>query len=171
MIRKPAARVRPTLISQTTLRAAGVLLFISLPACGGVTTAPSNDFSSGNFAMTLVASSTCTTLAAAGQNRGWKMGLVKTGSAVTGSMQGWTDPATVFSQTNFTGSATGSSLSLTGWIYDTVVGCGTSLCYQAEGTITATQSGYVINGTFNGVLTYEFTTCRASDHKVTFTRQ
>ena len=99
------------------------------------------------------------------------MGLVKTGSSVVAAMQGWSDPATVFSQTNMTGSATGSSLTLTGWIYDTVVGCGASLCYQADGTIAATQSGNVINGTLKGVLTYESTSCQASDHKVMFTRQ
>ena len=60
---------------------------------------------------------------------------------------------------------------LTGFIYDTVVGCGESLCYKAEGTITATQSGNLINGTLSGVLTYEYTTCMAADHKVTFIRQ
>ncbi len=99
------------------------------------------------------------------------MGLVKTGSDVTASMQGWSDPSTVFSQTTFIGSATGSSLRLTGSIYDTVVGCGEALCYRAEGTITATQSGNVINGSMSGVLTYESTSCSATDHKVTLTRQ
>lgn len=121
--------------------------------------------------MNIVASSTCTTLPDAAKNRGWKIGLVKTGSDVVASMQGWTSPATVFSQTTLTGSATGSSLMLNGYVYDTVVDCATSLCYQAEGSIAATQSGNVINGTLNGVLTYEFNTCQASDHKVTFTRQ
>jgi len=99
------------------------------------------------------------------------MGLVKTGSSVVASMQGWTDAATVFAQTNMVGTASGSSLMLTGAIYDTVVGCAESLCYRAEGSITATQSGNVINGTLSGALTYEFTTCSATDHKVTFTRQ
>ena len=121
--------------------------------------------------MSIVASSTCTTLPEAAKNRGWKIGLVKTGSDVVASMQGWTSPSTVFSQTTLTGSATGSSLSLKGYIYDTVDGCAMSLCYQAEGAIAATQSGNVINGTLNGVLTYETTSCQASDHKVTLTRQ
>jgi hypothetical protein len=155
------------------LRAAGVLLVILMSACGSIANpaSPPNDFSSGNFSMTIVASSTCTTLADAGRNRSWKMGLVKTGSTVTASTQGWSDPATVFSQANLMGSATGSSLRLTGSIYDTVVGCAEALCYRAEGTITATQSGNVINGSLSGVLTYEFTTCSATDHTVTFTRQ
>ena len=121
--------------------------------------------------MNIVASSTCTTLPDVAKNRGWKIGLVKTGSDVVASMQGWTSPATVSSQTVLTGSATGSALMLQGYIYDTVVGCAESLCYRAEGTITATQSGNVINGTLSGVLTYEFTACSATDHKVTFTRQ
>ena len=56
-------------------------------------------------------------------------------------------------------------------IYDTIAGCTESLCYRAEGTITATQSGNVITGALSGVLTYDATTCPASDHKVTFTRQ
>ena len=99
------------------------------------------------------------------------MGLVKTGSDVVASIQGWTSPATVFSQTNLTGSASGSSLMLNGWIYDTVVGCAAALCYQADGRITATQSGNVINGTLNGVVTYDSVACQAPDHKVTFTRQ
>jgi len=96
---------------------------------------------------------------------------VKSGSSVVASMQGWSDSATVFSQTNMAGTASGSSLMLAGSIYDTVIGCAESLCYRAEGTITATQSGNTINGTLSGVLTYEFTTCSAADHKVTFTRQ
>src|SRR6476646_3271783 len=159
----PAACVRDIVTPATLLRA-GIGLVIFAAGCGGLANpaSPSNDFSSGNFSMNIVASSTCTTLPDAAKNRGWKIGLVKTGSSVTASMQGgWSDPATVFSQTNMTGSATGSSLTLTGWIYDTVVGCEASLCYQADGTITATQSGNVINGTLKGVLTYESTSCQA----------
>jgi len=161
------------LIAKTALRAAGVLLVVSTSACGSISNpaSPSNDFSSGNFSMTIVASGTCTTLPDVAKNRGWKMGLVKTGSDVVASMQGWSSPATVFSQTDLTGSATGSSLTLKGHIYDTVDGCATALCYQADGSITATQSGNVINGTLNGVVTYEFTSCQAADHKVTLTRQ
>jgi hypothetical protein len=160
------------LIAETTMRVSIVLLILAA-GCGGISdpTSPPNDFSSGNFSMNIVASSSCATLADAGRNRSWKMGLAKTGSAVSASMQGWSDSATVFSQTNMAGSATGSSLRLSGWIYDTVDGCGTSLCYGADGTITGTQSGYTISGTLNGVLTYEYTTCTASDHRVTFTRQ
>jgi hypothetical protein len=148
-------------------------LFISTSACGSISNpaSPSNDFSSGNFSLTIVASGTCTTLPDVARSRGWKMGLVKAGSDVVASMQGWSSPATVFSQTDLTGSATGSSLTLKGYIYDTVDGCATALCYQADGSIAATQSGNVINGTLNGVVTYEFTTCQAADHKVTFTRQ
>jgi hypothetical protein len=161
------------MIRETTRRAAGVLLFLSTTACGSIAnpTSPPNDFTSGNFSMTIVASSTCTTLPDAARNRGWKVGLVKVGSDVVASMQGWSDSATVFSQTNLAGSATGSSLRLTGWIYDTVVGCAASLCYQAEGTITATQSGDVINGTLNGVVAYDSIACQASDHHVTLTRR
>jgi len=161
------------LITERAFRAAGIVFLVSVTACGSVSspTAPPNDFSSGNFAMTIVASSTCSALADAGRNRGWKMGLVKSGSSVLASMQGWTDPATVFSQTTLTGTATGSSLMLTGAIYDTVVGCAEPLCYRAEGAIMATQSGNAINGTLSGVVTYESTTCSATDHKVTFTRQ
>ena len=121
--------------------------------------------------MNIVASSACTTLPDAARNRGWKVGLVKTGSDVVASIQGWSDSATVFSQTNLTGSASGSSLMLNGWIYDTVAGCAAALCYQADGRITATQSGNVINGTLNGAVTYDSVTCRAPDHKVAFTRQ
>ena len=146
---------------------------ISLSACGSMTSpaSPSSDFSSGNFSLNIAASGTCTTLAGAGRDRSWRIGLVKTGSTVTSSMQGWSDSATVWSQTNLQGTASGSSLKLTGYIYDTVDGCTNSLCYRAEGTITARQSGNVINGTFSGVLTYEQTTCTASDHTVTFTRR
>lgn len=161
------------MIVERTFQAAVCVLLISATACGKITNPgfPPDDFSSGNFSMNIVASSTCTMLADAGRNRTWKMGLVKTGSAVVASMEGWGDSATVFSQTTLAGSATGSSLMLTGSIYDTITGCTESLCYRAEGTITATQSGNVINGTLSGVLTYDATTCSASDHKVTFTRQ
>jgi hypothetical protein len=86
-------------------------------------------------------------------------------------MQGWSSSATVFSQTNLTGSASGSSLMLTGWIYDTVVGCTPALCYQAEGQIAATQSGNILNGTLNGVVAFDSMSCAAADHKVMFTRQ
>ena len=157
-----------------TLRAAGVLAFLSSSsACGSIANpnAPPNDFSSGNFTLNIVASSTCTALPDAARNRGWKLGLVKTGSDVIASIQGWSDSSTVFSQTNFTGSASGSSLMLTGWISDTVVGCTPALCYQAEGKIVATQSGNIINGTLDGVVTFDSTTCAAADHRVTFTRQ
>ncbi|HTH04029.1 MAG TPA: hypothetical protein VL882_27325 [Vicinamibacterales bacterium] len=161
------------MITATVFRAAGVVLLLSATACGGISNpaSPPSDFSSGNFAMNIVASNTCSTLADAGRNRGWRLNLVKTGSSVIGYMQGWSDKATVSSQTTLAGTANGSSLSLTGSIYDTVAGCAEALCYRAEGTITATQSGNVINGTLNGVLTYEFTTCSATDHKVTFTRE
>ena len=149
------------------------VLLVPATACGKINNPgfPPDDFSSGNFSMSIVASSACTTLADAGRNRTWKVGLVKTGSAVAAYMEGWGDSATVFSQTTLTGSATGSSLMLTGSIYDTIAGCTESLCYRAEGTITATQSGNVITGALSGVLTYDATTCPASDHKVTFTRQ
>jgi hypothetical protein len=161
------------LIAKTALRAAGVLLFLLAAACGSISnpTSPPNDFSSGNFSVTIVASSTCSTLPDVAQNRSWKMGLVKTGSDVVASIQGSSGPGTVFTQTSLAGTAAGSSLMLNGWIYDTVDGCTPALCYQAEGRITATQSGNVINGTLNGVLTYDAATCQASDHKVTFTRQ
>lgn len=99
------------------------------------------------------------------------MGLVKTGSDVFVSIQGWSSPGTVFSQTNLRGSAAGSSLMLNGWIYDTVDGCTAALCYRADGRITATQTGNVINGTLNGVVAYDSVTCQALDHEVTFTRQ
>jgi hypothetical protein len=146
---------------------------ISVSACGSVANpaSPSSDFSSGNFSLNIVASGTCMALAEAGRDRSWRIGLVKTGSAVASSMQGWSDSATVWSQTNLQGTASGSSLKLTGYIYDTVDGCSNALCYRAEGTITATQSGNVINGTFNGMLTYEQTTCTAPDHTVTFRRR
>jgi hypothetical protein len=172
MIQNAGRCARPILIPDRTVRA-GIVLLIFAAGCGSISNpaSPSNDFSSGNFALNIVASSTCTGLADAGRNRSWKMGLVKTGSTVAASMQGWPDAATVISQSSLSGTATGSSLTLTGGIYDTVIDCGTPLCYRAEGTITGTQSGTVINGTLNGVLTYEFTACQASDHKVTFTRQ
>ena len=60
---------------------------------------------------------------------------------------------------------------LAGTIFDTVDGCSTTFCYGAVGTMTATQSGNVINGFLNGTLTYELTTCTAADHRVTFTRR
>jgi len=161
------------LTAETTVRPAGVALLIFLASCGGIgnPTSPPNDFSSGNFSLNIVASSTCTALADAGRNRGWKIGLVKQGSTVTGSMQGWSDPATVVSQTTLAGTASGTSLMLAGTIFDTVDGCSTTFCYGAVGTMTATQSGNVINGFLNGTLTYELTTCTAADHRVTFTRR
>jgi len=173
MMALPAACARDTVTAETTVRPAGVALLIFLSSCGSINNpaSPPNDFSSGNFSLNIVASATCTALADAGRNRSWKVGLVKEGSTVTGSIQGWSDRATVFSQTTLAGTASGTSLMLAGTIFDTVDGCSTTLCYGAVGTITATQSGYVINGTLNGTLTYELTTCTASDHKVTFTRQ
>ena len=155
------------------IRQLGVVLSICLPGCCGVVnagTAPS-EFTSGNFSVNIVASSSCTTLADAGRNRNWTLGLTKTGSAVSATMQGWPETAAVISQTNMAGTATGSSLMLTGSIFDTVVGCSEPLCYRAEGTIAGTQSGNVITGTLNGVVAYETTTCTAADHKVTFTRR
>jgi hypothetical protein len=160
-------------ILERTFQAAVCFLLLSATACGKINNPgfPPDEFSSGNFSMNIVASGSCTTLADAGRNRTWKMGLEKTRSEVVAWMEGWGDSATVFSQTTLTGSATGSSLMLTGAIYDTIAGCTQSLCYRAEGAITATQSGNVIYGTLSGVLTYDSTTCPASDHKVTFTRQ
>jgi hypothetical protein len=154
------------------IRQLGIVLAICLPGCGGVVnagTAPS-EFTSGNFAVNIVASSSCTMLADAGRNRNWTLGLTKTGSTVSVLMQGWPETAAVISQTNMAGTATGSSLMLTGSIFDTVIGCSEPLCYRAEGTIAGRQSGNVITGTLNGVVAYEVTTCTATDHKVTFTR-
>src|SRR5262245_36574398 len=123
------------------IRPLGFTLIMCLSGCGGIAnpTAPPSDFSDGNFATNIVASSSCTTLDEAGRNRSWNIGLVKTGSVVAATMQGWPETAAVFSQTNLTGTVTGSSLMLAGYIYDTIVGCEISLCYRAEGTITATQ--------------------------------
>ncbi len=142
-------------------------------ACGSVS-APSsvpNDFSSGNFTMNIVASSTCTSLADAARNRNWTVGLVMTGSTVTGNIQGWPDPDTVITQVTLAGTANGRMLSLAGSIYETIVGCEQALCYRAEGALSATQTGNVLEGTFNGVLTYATTSCTATDHKVTLTRR
>ena len=154
------------------IRQIGIVLAICLPGCGGVInagTAPS-EFTSGSFSVNIVASSSCTTLADTGRTRNWTFLLTKTGSAVSATMQGWPETAAVISQTHMAGTATGSSLMLTGSIVDTVVGCSEPLCYRAEGTIAGTQSGNVITGTLNGVVAYEATTCTAADHKVTFTR-
>src|SRR5204863_7204045 len=171
--RLPPARDTPLTAETTVRQATGIALVIFLSSCGSISNpaSPSSDFSSGNFSLNIVASASCTALADAGRNRAWKMGLVKEGSTVTGSMQGWSDSATVFSQTTLAGTASGSSLMLAGTIFDTVDGCSTTLCYGAVGTMTATQSGHVISGALNGTLTYDLTTCTASDHKVTFTRQ
>ncbi len=155
------------------IRPLGIALVIGLSACGGIADpgSPSNEFSTGNFLVNIVASNSCTSLIDAGRNRSWKMGLVKTGSVVSVTMQGWADSATVISQTTLAGAASGSSLTLSGSILDTVVDCREPLCYRAEGTIAATQSGNVVTGNLNGVVAYEFTTCTAADHKVTFTRR
>jgi hypothetical protein len=130
-----------------------------------------NDFSSGNFTMNIVASSACTSLADAGRNRNWNVGLVMTGSSVTGTVTGWNDPATVITQASLAGTANGRMLSLNGSIFETIVGCEQALCYRAEGTITATQTGNVLSGTFNGTVGYGTTSCTATDHKVTITRR
>ena len=120
--------------------------------------------------MNILAAESCSTLADPGRNRNWKIGLVTSGSAVSSSIQGYSESA-VISQTNLTGTAHGSALLLSGYVYDTIDGCSNPLCYRAEGTITATQSGNVIRGTLNGVLAYDATMCTAADHKVTLTRQ
>src|SRR3954454_9072418 len=101
MMALPAACARDIVTAETTVRPAGVALLIFLASCGSISnpTSPPNDFSSGNFSLNIVASATCTALADPGRNRGWKMGLVKQGSAVTASIQGWSDSATVISQT------------------------------------------------------------------------
>jgi hypothetical protein len=154
-------------------RVAGLALLIVLSSCGRIISpgSPPDDFSSGNFALTINASPSCTTLADAGRSRSWKIGLVTDGPSVTGAMEGWSDSAIVISQTTLGGTASGSSLQLTGYIYDTVDGCSMPLCYRAEGTITATQSGNVISGTLDGMLTYDQTTCAARDHQVRLMRQ
>jgi len=148
-------------------------IVLALSACGGVTdpNTPPNDFSSGNFTMNIVASNSCTALADAGRNRNWKVGLVMTGSSVTGTGQGWPDPATVITQVTLTGTASGRTLMLSGSIFETIVGCAASLCYRAEGTINAMQTGNVLNGTFDGVVAYDTTSCTATDHKLTLTRR
>ena len=148
------------------------LVFL-LSGCGSITapgTAP-NDFSSGNFAMNIVASNSCTSLADAGRDRNWNVGLVMTGSTVTGNIQGWSDPATVVTQGALAGTASGRMLSLAGSIYETIVDCQPALCYRAEGSIDATQTGNTLTGTFNGVVAYDTTSCTATDHKVTLTRR
>lgn len=172
MIAAPAACPRNTVIAHRFRPLAGFFLLVWLSSCGGVANpaAPPNDFSSGNFSINILAADTCSTLATPGHNRNWKIGLVTTGSAVTSVIQGYSESA-VISQTNLAGTAKGSSLLLSGYIFDTIDGCPNPLCYRAEGTITATQSGNVIRGTLNGVLTYDTTTCTATDHKVTLTRQ
>ena len=151
---------------------AGFCLLVWLSSCSSVSNpaSPPNDFSSGNFSMNIVAADTCSALANPGRSRNWRIGLVTTGSAVSSYIQGYSESA-VISQTNLAGTASGSSLRLSGYMYDTIDGCSNSLCYRAEGTITATQSGNVIRGTLNGVVTYDTTTCTATDHKVTLTRQ
>jgi hypothetical protein len=172
MIVPPAACPRNIVIAHCVRPLAGVALLVSVASCSSISNpaSPPNDFSSGNFAMNIVAAESCSTLADPGRNRNWKIGLVATGSAVSSSIQGYSESA-VISQTNLAGTAHGSSLLLSGYIFDTIDGCSNSLCYRAEGTITATQSGTVIRGTLNGVLTYDMTTCTAPDHKVTLTRQ
>jgi len=148
-------------------------LVFMVSACGSVTapgTVP-NDFSSGNFTMNIVASNSCTTLADAGRNRSWNVGLVMTGSSVTGNVQGWPDQATVLAQVTLDGTAKGRMLSLAGSIYETIVGCEQALCYRAEGSLSATQTGNILDGTFNGVVAYATTSCTATDHKVTVTRR
>ena len=94
-----------------------------------------------------------------------------TGSSVTGYVQGWSDPNTVIAQVTLAGTATGRMLSLTGSVYETIVGCEQALCYRAEGTTTATQTGNTLTGTLNGVVAYGTTSCTATDHKVTLTRR
>ena len=155
------------------LRRLAFTLVICLSACGGVTdpSTPPNDFSTGNFAMNIVASDSCATLADAARNRSWNVGLVMTGSSVTGYVQGWADPATVITQVTLAGTATGRTLSLAGSVYETIVGCEAALCYRAEGALSATQTGNVLTGTFNGVVAYDTTSCTATDHKVTLTRR
>jgi len=62
-------------------------------------------------------------------------------------------------------------LTLAGSIFETIVGCDQALCYRAEGSLTATQTGNVLTGTFNGTVGYGTTSCTATDHKVTLTRR
>lgn len=155
------------------MRRLTVSLVFLVSACGGVTSpgTPPDDFSSGNFTMNIVAANTCSDLVEAGRNRSWNVGLFMTGSAVTGTVQGWTDPNTVVAQVTLAGTATGRMLSLTGSIFETIVGCEQSLCYRAEGTTTASQTGNTLTGTLNGVVAYGTTSCTATDHKVTLTRR
>lgn len=155
------------------IRKLSIPLVFFVSACGSMTAPGSapNDFSSGNFAMNIVASNTCTSLADAGRDRSWNVGLVMTGSSVTGYVQGWSDPATVITQVTLAGTANGRMLSLNGSIFETIVGCEQALCYRAEGTLTATQTGNVLIGTFNGAVGYGTTSCTATDHKVTLTRR
>lgn len=150
-----------------------ITIVIGLSACGGVTDPSSqpNDFSSGNFAMNIVASDACTALPDAGRSRNWNVGLVAAGPSVTGNLQGWPDPATAITVLTLTGTATGRTLTLAGSISERIVGCVPIDCYRAEGTINATQTGYVLTGTLNGVVGYDTTSCTATDHKVTFTRR
>src|SRR5262245_41641419 len=108
-------------------------MMLLLSTCSSVTapaTVPT-DFSSGNSTMNIVASNSCTTLADAGRNRNWNVGLVMTGSAVQGNVQGWPDQATVIAQVTLAGTANGRMLSLAGSIYETIVGCQPTLCYRA----------------------------------------
>ena len=154
-------------------RLSAIVLVVFVSACGSVTEPGSgpSDFSSGNFRVNIVASDACTTLAPAGHDRSWNMGLVKSGPVVSVSMQGWDATTTVVAQTDFAGTANGSSLTLTGGVFDAIYGCATTLCYRAEGTITAMQSGNVLTGTLNGAVSYDLTTCTATTHKVTLTRR
>ena len=172
MIDPPAACSRDIVIAHCFRPLAGFALLVWLSSCSNVSNpaSPPNDFSSGNFSMNILAAEACSTLADPGRNRNWKIGLVTTGSAVSSYIQGYSESA-VISQTNLAGTAHGSSLLLSGYMFDTIDGCSNPLCYRAEGTITGTQSGNVIRGTLNGVLTYDTTTCTAPDHKVTLTRQ
>jgi hypothetical protein len=157
----------------TVIRKLWIPLVFFVSACGSVTAPGSapNDFSSGNFTMNIVASNACPSLADAGRNRSWNVGLEMTGSAVTGYVQGWADPATVVTQVTLAGTANGRMLSLTGSIYETIVGCEQALCYRAEGSLTAMQTGNVLSGTFNGAVGYGTTSCTAADHQVTLTRR
>jgi len=159
--------------TSSLIRQSVITLVVVVSACGSVTEpgAGPGDFSSGNFTVNIAASDGCTTLAASGHNRSWNMGLVQDGSVVSVTMQGWDPAKTVIAQTDFAGTANGSSLKLTGGVFDRIDGCATTLCYRAEGTITATQSGNRLTGTLNGVVTYEFTTCTATDHRVTLARR
>src|SRR5262249_7226333 len=78
----PPACPRDTVIAHCFRPLAGFCLLVWLSSCGNVSNpaSPPNDFSSGNFAMTIVAADTCSTLANPGRNRNWKIGLVTAGS-------------------------------------------------------------------------------------------